>query len=357
MIKLAIVSPLNYATTMQAVGSVESLVAHLIHHLNKEQYHVTLFASGDSTNECDVIPIISHGLGKYAHDDITTSTQIQVEQVKSMASQFDLIHSHLPVEDTFKMLGGHHTPILKTVHGAIVKPHDSLATQRRLEVASHIPYLTPISKAMGKESPLLNYTDVVYNGVPMDKCTFIAEPKGDDKGEYWAFMGRITPIKGIHYAVQAAIKCHKRLKIAGAIATETDKKYFDTAIKPYLGDLIEYVGVLKENKYDFLGNATLVFTPTCYAEAFGLVTVEALACGTPVITTNRGAFPEIIKHGKNGYLVDSHKDTLNESQLLGYIDKAYHLDRSACRQSVVSGFTCEKMTKGYETVYRKILNK
>jgi glycosyltransferase involved in cell wall biosynthesis len=358
IIKIGIVSPLNFATTSKSTGSVESLNSSLVKSLVKHRdIEITLFASGDSDKEANLIPIIDKGFKRYCHKDIDNATKKQVEIVKSMAHEFDIIHSHLPVGDTEKIMGGHNTPVIKTVHGAIIKQCNKDATIKRISSASKISFLTPVSEYLNKEVPSLRYTDTVYNGIDMKKFKFNSEPKGDEKGDYWAFMGRINKEKGVHYAIKTALYHGKRLKIAGMVSSDSGARYFDEYIKPHLGKQIEYVGVVKEDKVNFLGNAKLTIVPSCCQEAFGLVNVESLACGTPVLASKRGAFPEIISSGHNGYLARGQDFTIALEELFEFAPLAEKIDRKTCRDSILEKFTFEKMAENYIKVYKKVLNK
>ena len=355
VIKLAIVCTLNFAANESSTGSVEFLVGSLVKHLTEyKDIEVTLFASGDSSEAAELVPVIDKGFGRYCHTDFNEATLKQIKLVKDRASEFDIIHSHLPVGETSKMIGGHRTPIIKTLHGAIIKQCNETETQKRINEAAKIPFLTPVSNSLRIDNQSLNYTETVYNGIHMKDFNFSPSPKGDDKGEYWAFMGRLSNVKGVHYAIQAALYHGKRLKIAGMKSNDSEEKYFAEYIKPYLGEQIEYIGVIKSGKSEFLGNARLLLAPSCCEEAFGLVLVEALACGTPVICSNRGAFPEIVGQGRNGYLVSGKDFTVNVQELIRYATEAEKLDRSVCRLSVLNQFTTERMTENYVRVYKNI---
>ena len=354
-VKIAMVSPLNFATNRSSIGSVEFLTGALVKSLvNYSDIEVTLFASGDSDKVAELVPVIDNGFGQYCHKDFNKATQEQIQLVKARASEFDIIHSHLPIGDTSKMIGSHRTPIIKTLHGAIIKQCNEIETQKRIEEASKISFLTPVSDSLRINNKMLTYTATVYNGIPMENFSFNPVPKGDDKGEYWAFMGRLNPVKGVNYAIQTALYHGKRLKIAGMKSSKSEEMYFAEYIKPYLGKQIEYVGVVGSEKSEFLGNARLLLAPSCCEEAFGLVIIEALACGTPVLCSKRGAFPEIVQNGQNGYLVLGEDFTINIKELIKYALMAEKLDRNICRMSVLNRFTVEKMTENYVKIYRGI---
>lgn len=358
VIKVAIVSPLNFATKSSSIGSVESLTGNLVKQLaTYPDIEVTLFASGDSEQVTNLVPIIKKGFGGYCHKQFEKAMEKQVNLVKARASEFDIIHSHLSVGDTAKMMAGHRTPVVKTLHGAIIKQGNERETQARMAAAAKLSFLIPVSNYLHYKSDLFRYTDTVYNGIPMENFKFIPEPQGDQKGEYWAFMGRLNPVKGVHYAIQVALHYGKRLKIAGMKSSKSEEKYFEEWIQPYLGKQIEYMGVVREQKADFLGNARLLLAPSCCEEAFGLVNIEALACGTPVLASKRGALPEIIAQGKTGYLATGKEFTVNLQELIAYAPLAEKLDRKMCRNSVLKKFTVEKMVANYVKVYHQILAK
>ena len=169
-------------------------------------------------------------------------------------------------------------------------------------------------------------------------------------------MGRICPEKGVYYAIRTALRHNKRLIIAGQKMSDSiGQRYFDEMIEPYLGEQIEYIGTLGSERAQYLGNASLVLLPSCCDEGFGLVTLEALLCGTPVLGTRRGAFPEIVLHGRTGYLAQGEGDSVNEEELFFYALKAEALERRTCRKSVEKKFTIEKMAQGYFDVYNSIV--
>ncbi|MCK4892129.1 MAG: glycosyltransferase family 4 protein, partial [Candidatus Pacebacteria bacterium] len=190
-----------------------------------------------------------------------------------------------------------------------------------------------------------NYTGTIYNGININDFTFNPKPKN-----YLVWLGRIHYGKGLWNAINAAKISKEKLIIAGNITCETDEKYFQS-VKPMIdGKQIKYIGeVDSRKKNELLGNAKAVLFPTIWEEPFGLVMIEAMACGTPVIGFNKGSVSEVIKDGKTGFIVKDDKEMI---KAIKNIDK---IDRAECRKHVEKYFTIEKMVDGYEEVYEKII--
>ncbi len=209
-----------------------------------------------------------------------------------------------------------------------------------------------ISNSQRETAPKnLNFIGTVYNGLNLNEYPFNSTPK-----DYFAFLGRIVRVKGCHIAIQACKKSNKKLKIAGKYYAGNDKSnsYWDKYIKPELkSDLISYEGFLRppNETSEFLQNAKALLFPIEWNEPFGMVMIEALACGTPVIAFNNGAVSEIIEHGTNGFIVNSEKEMITAMKNIDQIE------RKACRDSIKERFTVKQMAKGYEKVYRKVLDK
>ncbi|MCK5085412.1 glycosyltransferase family 4 protein, partial [Candidatus Parcubacteria bacterium] len=202
-----------------------------------------------------------------------------------------------------------------------------------------------ISNNQRKGMPDLNYAATVYNGLDIEKFKFQKKHKN-----YLAFLGRFSSEKGVDTAVKVAAKSGEKIKIAGNI---WGNGFYNEKVKPYLkkGE-IENVGLLREDQLsDFLGGAKALLFPIRWEEPFGLVMIEAMACGVPVIAFNRGSAPEVIKHGKTGFIVE------NEEEMIEAIKNIDKIDREDCRKHIEGNFTVGKMVDGYEDVYGKILKK
>ncbi len=250
---------------------------------------------------------------------------------------FDVIHIH-PVDRSM--------PFAVLFPGAkfVYTLHDPIYEWRKeiFEMfASKNQFYVSISNAQRKPAPQLNYGATVYNGIDADSYPFSAKP-----GEYLAFSGRFQDNKGVAEAIQVAKRLKLTLLLAGAPASG---EYWDKEIKPRLNKDIKYVGFLSGDRLkDFYKNALALLFPIKWEEPFGLVMIEAMACGTPVIAFNRGSVSEVIKDGKTGFIVN------NVKEMAAAIGKMDRIDRSACRSWVEKKFSVEKMADGYERLFLKI---
>jgi len=201
-----------------------------------------------------------------------------------------------------------------------------------------------ISNSQRKGMPNLNYAGTVYNGLEIEKFEFKKK-----QGDYLAFLGRYSHEKGADLAVTVAAESREKLKMAGTV---WGGGFYDEKIKPYLKkNKREDLGFLNGKKVsDFLGNAKALLFPIRWEEPFGLVMIEAMACGTPVIAFNKGSAPEIVKHEKTGFIVE------NEREMIKAIKKIDKIDRADCRKYVEENFTIDKMVEGYERIYEEIIN-
>lgn len=240
------------------------------------------------------------------------------------------------------------TPIVFTLHDPLNYP---LGTNTLKLIYNHYRknkiknvYFVSISNAQRKPLPTLNYAATIYNGIDTKKFSFKKE-----RGNYLAFSGRVMARKGVDIAVQAARKTGEKLKIAGEIPSDR-LDYWETEIKPYLSRKITYQGMLNQKQMiPFYQKAKALLLPIRWEEPFGLVMIEAMACGTPVIAFNRGSVPEVVKDGKTGFIVK------NLKEMIEAIKKIDQIERRECRKWVEKKFTIEKMVDGYEKLYYKIL--
>jgi len=262
---------------------------------------------------------------------------------------FDIIQFHsrpnvLPLSFLLK------TPIVFTFHNHFNFPLGTnslklIYSSFKKEKSKNIHFIT-LSKAQRKTLPNLNYAATIPNGVDVQKFSF-----SEKRGDYLAFAGRILPWKGIETAIQVAKKTGKKLKIAGPIPPDY-LDFWKRKIKPSLSRNITYEGMLNQNQMvSFYQGAQAFLMPILYDEAFGLVMIEAMASGTPVIAFRKNPVPEIVKDGKTGFIVK------NTKEMTEAIRKINQIDRRECRKHVERNFTIEKMVDNYEKIYQKILNK
>jgi glycosyltransferase involved in cell wall biosynthesis len=262
-----------------------------------------------------------------------------IEMVAQEAHEFDIVHFHIdylhfPVSRRDKI------PCVTTLHGRLDIPEIHPLFQEFSEMP-----LVSISDAQRDPMQWANWVGTVHHGLPLQLFRPQFRP-----GEYLAFLGRISPEKRVDRAIEIAKQAGMRLKIAAKIDT-ADRKYFETTISHLLDDpLVEYVGEIGEHeKSGFLGNAHALLFPIDWPEPFGLVMIEALACGTPVIAYARGSVPEIVEDGETGFLVSSIDEAADA------VSRVASLDRRRCRATFENRFSTNRMCSDYLAIYRKVL--
>jgi glycosyltransferase involved in cell wall biosynthesis len=232
-------------------------------------------------------------------------------------------------------------PMVVTVHGAASGPD---ATPTRLESAAALSSLVAISQAQAAAAPGVGWTAVVPNGIDVNRY-----PVGGQRGDLAVCLGRISPHKGTHLAIDAALAAGRELVIAGTPTIPAERAYLDAEIRSRLGPRVTWVGELGfERKVELLGRAACLLFPARWNEPFGLVLVEAMACGTPVVGLAAGAVPELVVHGETGVLCSA------PTELAAAIDQAAQLSPARCRAHVEQNFTAARMVAGYENIYRRI---
>jgi glycosyltransferase involved in cell wall biosynthesis len=336
--RIAQVSPLFEAVPPKLYGGTERVVYYLTEELVRGGHDVTLFASADSVTSATLISTVVKALRLDTNCEDQLAPHIaQLYDVINRAGQFDIIHYHtgylhFPFSQTCS------TPDITTLHGKLSIPELQYIYQR-----FHQPVVS-ISNQQRKALPYANFVGTVYHGLPVD-----LHPMGKGNGNYLAFLGRISPEKGIDKAIEWAKAAGIKLKIAAKV-DKADQHYFEKEVKHLLNDpLIEYIGEINEtDKSDFLGNATALLFPINWDEPFGMVMIEAMACGTPVIAHGRGSVTEVIEHGKNGFIVSSTEEAVN------CIRQLSRLQRKVVRQVFEERFTANKMAKAYLQLYEKL---
>jgi glycosyltransferase involved in cell wall biosynthesis len=262
-----------------------------------------------------------------------------LEQLLQEAASFDIIHFHIDYLH-FPSSRRQSTPVVHTSHGRL----DMAELAPLFHEFRDIPVVS-ISDAQRAPLPWINWQATVYHGLPEDSYTFQAQP-----GQYLAFLGRISPEKQVHHAIEIARRVGMRLKIAAKI-DKRDWEYYQTVVKPLLADpLVEYVGEIGADEKDrFLGEAYALLFPIDWPEPFGLVMIEALACGTPVIAYRRGSVPEVLEDGVTGFIVE------NLAEAVRAVGRIQRLDRGKCRRQFEQRFSVSRMTGDYLEVYRRLL--
>ena len=338
--RIAQVAPLYESVPPKLYGGTERVVSYLTEELVREGHEVTLFASGDSSTAGHLVSPCPRALRLDPKSiDYLAYHVLMLEQVYQMAHEFDFVHFHVDYLH-FPFSRRSNLAQLTTLHGRLDLP-DLVPLYREF---TEMPVVS-ISDAQRKPLPWINWVSTVYHGLPEAFYSFHEGP-----GSYLAFMGRISPEKGVDQAIAIAKRSGIPLKIAAKI-DRVDREYFESVIEPLLDDsIVEYIGEIGEKEKDeFLGHALALLAPVNWPEPFGLVLIEALACGTPVVAYNRGSVPEIIKNGVTGFIV---RDLKGATRAISQIPK---LSRRACRLDFETRFTAPRMAQAYVFVYKKLL--
>lgn len=339
--RIAQVAPLYEAVPPKLYGGTERIVHYLTEELMNAGHEVTLFASGDSLTRARLIANVPEAirLNKNCIDPLTYHI-IELQEVAERSHEFDLLHFHIdylhfPVSQLLNV------PCVTTLHGRLDIPD----LQPLYQYFPHQKVIS-ISKKQRLPLPQANWVGNVYHGLPKNLLRL-----GEGKGNYFAFLGRISPEKGIEKAIEIAIQCNRTLKIAAKI-DKADEKYFETKIASLLNHpLIEYIGEINDTeKSAFLGNATALLFPIEWEEPFGIVMIEAMACGTPVIAFNRGSVAEVLSNGETGFIVSSIKEAV------AACGKLATLSRTHIRTVFEQKYTAERMAQDYVNIYKSIIH-
>jgi glycosyltransferase involved in cell wall biosynthesis len=341
---IAQLAPLYERIPPRLYGGTERVVSYITEELVSRGHEVTLFASGDSSTTAHLQPGCPEALRLLGKADQGVFLQLPMisEAYKgAIEGRFDIVHSHLDYwAFPFAELSG--VPTVATMHGRLDLP-DLWPVYEKFRDTP----VVSISDSQRRPLPSLNWQATVYHGLPQDLHRFSPGP-----GKYLAFLGRISPEKRPDLAIAAARRAGIPLKIAAKVDL-ADQRYFEQQIKPLLSPPdIEYIGELDEQgKGAFLGDALALLFTIDWQEPFGLVMIEALACGTPVIARPFGSVPEIIEDGLTGFIASS-VDGIVES-----INKVDSISREQCRDTFEKRFTAEIMADNYERIYRGIIER
>lgn len=324
-----------------AYGGTERIVDELSRELAKRGHQVVLFASADSTSPGRLVPTIAQPLradGVEVDPSAAYARTIQV--VLANQGDVDVIHAHLDFWNA-PLARAAAKPVVATFHGRLDYPH----TRALLEGMP--AYLVAISRAHSEQPDGVRFDSFVYNGLSLDSMPFGAHPSDD-----LCFVGRMTPEKGVVAAIEVAAISGRRLRIvAKAPYLASEREYYDSVVRPALrlAD-VEELGELGQAERDqVLASSFATLMPSDWPEPFGLTTIESMACGTPVIARAVGALPEIVRHGRDGFLG---KDAAEMATGLAGVAQ---LDRAAIRREVIERFSAARMADSYERIYRKVL--
>jgi glycosyltransferase involved in cell wall biosynthesis len=340
--RIAQVAPLFEAVPPQLYGGTERVVSHLTEELVRRGHEVTLFASGDSRTDATLVPVIPRAtrLGSANRDMMLLDLIRQLDIVFTRAADFDVIHCHVDYL-AFAFGGLVKTPTVHTLHG-----RQDLEFQRALY--RHFARTPLVSISDAQREPLRDldvaWAGTVYHGLPLESYPYTRADGG-----YLAFLGRVAPEKQPDVAIEVARRADVPLKIAAKV-DEADREYFDRVVAPMLDDpLVEFIGEIGDaDKAAFLGGARALLFPIDWPEPFGLVMIEAMACGTPIVAYPCGSVPEIVVDGRTGFIGTT------ADELVDAVKHLDQIDRAECRAHVERHFTVATMADGYEAVYRRL---
>jgi glycosyltransferase involved in cell wall biosynthesis len=337
--RIAQVAPLAESVPPQLYGGTERVVAFLTDELVRLGHDVTLFASADSRTSAQLVPVWPRALRlDTSCRDALAPHILMLEEAIGRAAEFDIIHFHIS-EFHYPVARRLSVPHVTTLHGRLDLPE--LAPLFR--EFRDIPVVS-ISDAQREPVPEAGWVGTVHHGLPLDLLPFHPEP-----GRYLAFLGRISPEKRVDRAIAIATACRQPLKIAAKVDA-ADREYFQQEICHLLDNpLVEYIGEISEaQKSEFLGGATALLFPIDWPEPFGLVMIEALACGVPVVAIRGGSVGEVIEHGVTGFVVD----TLDEA--IAVTPDVSRLDRGQCRAVFERRFNVTRMAEDYVVTYERL---
>ena len=340
--KIAQVAPLYESVPPKLYGGTERVVSYLTDELVQQGHEITLFASGDSVTRAKLLPVSRRALrleGPRVVDPIAHHVRM-LEMVYRQADDFDLVHFHIDYLH-FPLATRYPVAALTTLHGRLDIPDLIPLFQefRNVNVVS-------VSNEQRKPLSWANWRGTVYHGLPIDLYRFQAKP-----GSYLAFLGRISPEKRVDRAIKIARRTGVELKIAAKVDA-VDRDYFQSKIRPLLDDpLIQFIGEIGEaEKNEFLGNALAVLFPIDWPEPFGLVMIEAMACGTPTIAYRNGSVPEVLEDNKTGFMVDNLPDAVHA------VERVPLLSRRTCREVFEQQFSSSRMARDYLAIYEALLS-
>jgi glycosyltransferase involved in cell wall biosynthesis len=338
--RIAQVAPLTEAIPPKLYGGTERVVHWLTEELVALGHEVTLYASGDSITSAKLEAPWPRSLRlDGAVRDPNALHMLMLERVRQRRADFDFLHFHLDYYP-FSLFSRQSTPFVTTLHGRLDLPeHQPLFT-----TFASAPVIS-ISNAQRRPLQQARWVRTIHHGLPEQLLT----PR-PIKPHYFAFLGRIAPEKGVDRAIRIAQRCGMPLKIAAKV-DNVDRDYFQEKIRPLINSTnTEYIGEISDGeKSAFLSGAIVLLVPIDWPEPFGLVMIEAMACGTPVIAFNRGSVPEVVDEGVTGFVVE------DEISAVGAVDRLSQLPRERIRKRFEDRFTARRMAQDYLAVYRSLI--
>jgi glycosyltransferase involved in cell wall biosynthesis len=339
-VKIAVLAPPWFAVPPSGYGGIEWIVWLLADGLTERGHEVALFASGDSRSKAKLEWVFEHAPSELIGRSVPELRHVLA--CYERAAEFDVVNDH--TGPLGAALGGlSRTPVLHTVHGPLDgEPGDVYA---RIGPLAPRVGLVSISLNQRRPEPHLNWVANIPNALDLEHY-----PCKPHRGDYLLFLGRMNHEKGAHRAIAVAMEAGLPLKLAGKVRERKEKEYFAEFVEPHLGESIEYLGEVNHGrKVELLQNARATLFPIEWEEPFGLVMIESMACGTPVIATGHGAVPEVIEDGRGGVIVDHFRE------MAAALERVDEIDPLECRRYVEERFAPERMVADYERAYESLL--
>ena len=339
-LRIGLVSGPMVAIPPPGYAGTERIVAVLVNELTRRGHKVTLIGPADSQVDCELVPTIHQSLWSSGMTgDPTPYIEVTIERAWSVANRFDVMHSHL---DTLSFSFARHSPVpvLHTLHGRLDMP----GVPELLDEFQDIP-LVAISESQRRWWPQNNWVATVHHGLPLEGAPF-----SDRAGNYLAFVGRISPEKGVEAAIELARSVQLPLRMAAKVHEDEEKRLFAEVVAPAIEEgVVVFEGELATAERDeLLAGALATVLLGAWPEPFGLVAIESMATGTPVIARRAGALPEIVDHGITGFLVDD----VHEARFA--VREVANVDRTLVRRTVLERFSAQRMVDEYESAYRRL---
>lgn len=339
--KIAQVSPLFESVPPKAYGGTERVISYLTEELVRQGHEVTLFAAGDSATSATLLSAVGQSIRQDTGRQAWLAYHaIQMDMVSELEDSFDVIHFHTDCLH-FALARKLRTPIVTTIHGRLDFP-ELISLYERFK---NFP-LVSISDNQRTPLPWANWCGTVHHGLPPDLYAF-----RPTRGNYFLFIGRVSREKRLDRAIDIAQQCGMPLYI-GAKIDQVDEPYFNEHIKPKLRNpMVEFLGEVNQTqKRELLEHASALLFPIDWPEPFGLVLIEAFACGTPVVAYRNGSIPEIMEDGVTGFIVTNQEEAVRAAQQIESID------RRGCREVFEQRFTVAHMAENYLRIYRRLVN-
>ena len=334
--RIAVIAPPWLPVPARAYGGTEAVIDTLGRGLARAGEEVLLCTTGDSTIPVERQPVVARSLGTQPTSTDTELRYVVEAYRRAIAWDPDVVHDHTLLGPAIGSL--HRLPLVATNHG----PFEGPLTDYYRALAPRVA-IVAISHHHASTAGIDDVT-VIHHGVDVD-----AFPLGSGAGGYALFLGRMSPDKGVREAVDVARAAGVRIVIASKLQEPAEHEYFDAQVAPSLGPGVEFVGeVGGEDKLDLLAEAACLLNPLRWAEPFGMVMVEALACGTPVVAAHAGSVPEIVEDGVTGFVRDE------PDELVDALGRVHELDRPTCRRAVEDRFTSDRMVADYRSLFRRV---